>query len=241
MRFTVAIDGPAASGKGTLARAVAEKFGFACLDTGLLYRAVAKKLLESDEEKGDVAAVQIALSLNLDSDSGIGLLTREIVGVTKQSKLVNSQWVQRLRTREVTLEASRVAALPEVREALKGFQREFARREGGAVLDGRDIGTVICPDADAKLFVTADEGVRVRRRFRELSASGADVTEAGVREDLRSRDLRDAGRSCAALRRADDAVLLDTSELSIGQAVKEAFAVIEERISAGRGSPSGSG
>lgn len=218
MRFTVAIDGPAASGKGTLARAVADEFGFSCLDTGLLYRAVAKALLESGGQEGDEAAPRIARSLEFGSLSDPGL-----------------------RTREVTLEASRVAALPEVREALKRFQREFARREGGAVLDGRDIGTVICPDAEAKLFVTADEAVRVRRRFRELSASGADVTEQGVREDLRSRDLRDAGRSCAALRRADDAVLLDTSELSIGQAVKKAFAVINERISAGRDSPSGSG
>ena len=218
MRFTVAIDGPAASGKGTLARAVAEEFGFACLDTGLLYRAVAKALLESGGGEGDEAAPRIARSLELGSLSDPGL-----------------------RTREVTLEASRVAALPEVREALKRFQREFACREGGAVLDGRDIGTVICPDAEAKLFVTADESVRVRRRFRELSASGADVTEPGVREDLRSRDLRDAGRSCAALRRADDAVLLDTSELSIGQAVEKAFAVIEERISAGRDSPAGPG
>ena len=217
MRFTVAIDGPAASGKGTLARAVADAFGFACLDTGLLYRAVAKALLESGGEDGDEAAPRIARSLELGSLSDPDL-----------------------RTREVTLEASRVAALPEVREALKRFQREFARREGGAVLDGRDIGTVICPDAEAKLFVTADEAVRVRRRFRELSAAGADVTEPGVREDLRSRDSRDAGRSCAALRRADDAVLLDTSELSIGQAVKEAFAVIKERIPAGRVSPAGS-
>lgn len=217
MRFTVAIDGPAASGKGTLARAVADEFGFACLDTGLLYRAVAKALLESGGEDGDEAAPRIARSLELGSLSDPDL-----------------------RTREVTLEASRVAALPEVREALKRFQREFARREGGAVLDGRDIGTVICPDAEAKLFVTADEAVRVRRRFQELSAAGADVTEPGVREDLRSRDLRDAGRSCAALRRADDAVLLDTSELSIGQAVKEAFAVIKERIPAGRVSPAGS-
>ena len=218
MRFTVAIDGPAASGKGTLARAVADEFGFACLDTGLLYRAVAKATLESGGDEGDEAAPRIARSLEFDSLSDPGL-----------------------RTREVTLEASRVAALPEVREALKRFQREFARREGGAVLDGRDIGTVICPDAEAKLFVTADEAVRVRRRFQELSAAGVDVTEPGVREDLRSRDLRDAGRSCAALRRADDAVLLDTSELSIGQAVKEAFAVINERISAGRDFPSGSG
>ena len=217
MRFTVAIDGPAASGKGTLARAVADEFGFACLDTGLLYRAVAKALLESGREDGDEAAPRIARSLELGSLSDPDL-----------------------RTREVTLEASRVAALPEVREALKRFQREFARREGGAVLDGRDIGTVICPDAEAKLFVTADEAVRVRRRFQELSAAGADVTEPGVREDLRSRDLRDAGRSCAALRCADDAVLLDTSELSIGQAVKEAFAVIKERIPAGRVSPAGS-
>lgn len=241
MRFTVAIDGPAASGKGTLARAVADEFGFACLDTGLLYRIVAKKLLESGGEKGDEAAVRIARSLKPDRDFAPVLLTRKGPGSTTESKLVNPFWNPDLRTREVTLEASRVAALPEVREALKYFQRKFARQEGGAVLDGRDIGTIICPDAEAKLFVTADEAVRVRRRFRELSAAGADVTDAGVRKDLRSRDLRDAGRSCAALRRADDAVLLDTSELSIGQAVKKAFAVINERISARQGSLSGSG
>jgi CMP/dCMP kinase len=198
LRFTVAIDGPAASGKGTISRAVAGRFGFAHLDTGLLYRAVGAK-------GGD----PVAAARNLTpADLGRG----------------------DLRTAEAGQAASRVAAIPEVRRALVEFQRNFARRPGGAVLDGRDIGTVICPEAEVKLFVTASDAVRARRRWLEL---GGD--EAAVLADLRARDARDLQRATAPLRPAPDALLLDTSELTIDAAVQRAVEAIEQRIGQGRG------
>src|SRR6056297_1175996 len=144
MRFTVAIDGPAAAGEGTISRGLAERFGFAHLDTGLLYRATGRKVLET------------------------GLSPEDAAKAVEPEDLVRDG----LRTQAVAELASRVATVPEVRAALVAFQREFARREGGAVLDGRDIGTVICPDADVKLFVTAGADVRARRRFEELRAAG---------------------------------------------------------------------
>ena len=210
MRFTVAIDGPAASGKGTIAQAVSDEFGFAYLDTGLLYRAVAKKLLDADEAASDGKAAAIARSIMIEDMTAPGL-----------------------RKPEVSSEASRVAAIPELRDALIGFQRKFAERKGGAVLDGRDIGTVVCPCAEVKLFVTANEGVRARRRHRELLEAGEEITLSEVLKDLQSRDGRDSSRRCAALRRAKDAVLLDTSELTIDHAVTKAFTIIEKRIVAG--------
>lgn len=211
MRFTVAIDGPAASGKGTIAQAVSDKFGFAYLDTGLLYRVVAKKLLDANKAVSVGNAAVIARSIKIEDLSAPGL-----------------------RTPEVSREASRVAALPELREALIGLQRAFAEQEGGAVLDGRDIGTVVCPHAEVKLFVTANEDVRARRRHKELLEAGEETTLSDVLKDLQSRDERDSGRRCAALRRADDAVLLDTSELTIKFAVTKAVAAIEKRIVAGQ-------
>lgn len=211
MRFTVAIDGPAASGKGTIAQAVSDKFGFAYLDTGLLYRVVAKKLLDADKAASDENAAAIARSIMIEDLSASGL-----------------------RTLAVSREASRVAAMPELRDALIGFQRGFAERKGGAVLDGRDIGTVVCPRAEVKLFVTANEGVRARRRHKELLEAGEEMTLSDVLKDLQSRDERDSSRRCAALRRADDAVLLDTSELTIDLAVTKAVTAIEKRIVAGQ-------
>ncbi len=197
MIFTVAIDGPAAAGKGTISRAVARHFGFAHLDTGLLYRAVGAK-------GGD--PVEAAHSLS-EAD-----LTRDD-----------------LRTLEAGQAASRVAVIPEVRAALTEFQRSFARREGGAVLDGRDIGTVICPEAEVKLFVTASAEVRAHRRWLEV---GGD--EAQVLAEVIERDKRDAERATAPLKPADDAVLLDTTELSIDAAVHKAIEAIEKRIEQGR-------
>ncbi|MCV2873873.1 cytidylate kinase [Defluviimonas sp. WL0050] len=197
MIFTVAIDGPAAAGKGTISRAVARHFGFAHLDTGLLYRAVGAK-------GGD--PVEAARSLS-EAD-----LTRDD-----------------LRTLEAGQAASRVAVIPEVRAALTEFQRSFARREGGAVLDGRDIGTVICPEAEVKLFVTASAEVRAHRRWLEV---GGD--EAQVLAEVIERDKRDAERATAPLKPADDAVLLDTTELSIDAAVHKAIEAIEKRIEQGR-------
>ncbi len=197
MSIAVAIDGPAASGKGTISKAVAAHFGFAHLDTGLLYRAVGARVLDGMD------AVEAATSLDftdLDRDD--------------------------LRTGPVAQAASKVAAIPEVRAALVDFQRAFARRAGGAVLDGRDIGTVICPDAEVKLYVTASDEIRARRRYLELSAKGHDVTPESVLADLRERDRRDSERATAPLKPADDAVLLDTTDLSIEDAFAKAVEVI---------------
>ncbi len=198
MIFTVAIDGPAAAGKGTISRAVAERFGFAHLDTGALYRAVGVK-------GGD--PVQAARSLT-PAD-----MSRDD-----------------LRTLEAGQAASRVAVIPEVRAALLEFQRQFARRDGGAVLDGRDIGTVICPQAEVKLFVTASAEVRARRRWLELGGDAAPKSFADVLAEVRERDARDMGRADAPLRPASDAVTLDTSELSADEAVAVACAAVKAAL-----------
>ncbi len=197
MSFTIAIDGPAAAGKGTVSRAVAGHFGLAYLDTGLLYRVVGRKVLDGIE------AVEAAQ----------GLVAEDLQG-------------EGLRGAEVAQAASRVAAVPEVRAALVDFQRAFARRAGGAVLDGRDIGTVICPEAEAKLFVTASAEVRARRRWLELREAGGDADLEAVLADVRERDSRDMERSEAPLRPADDALVLDTSDLSIEEAVAQAVAAV---------------
>lgn len=201
MAFTVAIDGPAASGKGTISRAVAARFGFAHLDTGLLYRAVGARHLDG------AAPEQAAQSLSPDD------LARDD-----------------LRTPAVAQAASQVAAIPEVRAALLDFQRAFARRSGGAVLDGRDIGTVICPEAEAKLFVTASPTERARRRFLELSQKGMDVTLEQVIADVTARDARDAARATAPMRAAADAVTIDTSEMPVDQAVAWVVAFVSGRM-----------
>ena len=201
MKFTVAIDGPAAAGKGTLARALARHFGFAYLDTGLLYRAVGKRVLEGAD------ALEAARQLKPEDLKADGL-----------------------RTPLVAQAASRVAPDAAVRAALLEFQRAFARQEGGAVLDGRDIGTVVCPDAEVKLFVTAEDEERARRRFEELRGRGDDVSLQEVRADLARRDARDAGRKTAPTRQAEDAVLLDTTHMSPRQALAEAIGVVEARL-----------
>jgi cytidylate kinase len=202
MAFTVAIDGPAAAGKGTISRRIAAHFGFSHLDTGLLYRATGRKTLSG---VSPLEAAQGLRAEDLDADD--------------------------LRSTEVAQAASRVAAIPEVRSALVAFQRAFAARAGGAVLDGRDIGTVICPDAQVKLFVTAGDEIRARRRHRELTDEGAEVSLAQVLSDLRERDARDSARAIAPLTPAEDAVLIDTSAMSIEDAVAQAIAI----VAAGRG------
>lgn len=208
MKFVVAIDGPAAAGKGTIAKAVAERFGFAHLDTGLLYRAVGKRAL--DQGRGVI-------------DEGVAeLVARELT----EKDLSHPD----LRTAIVAKAASRVAAMPEVRAALLDFQRRFSGREGGAVLDGRDIGTVICPQADVKIFVTASDEARARRRFAELSAQGEVTTLERVLADQKARDARDAERDTAPMRQAEDAHLLDTTDLSISGAVARAAEIIEQAL-----------
>jgi CMP/dCMP kinase len=189
MIFTVAIDGPAAAGKGTISRAVAARFGFRHLDTGLLYRAVG--VMSGDP----IDAARRLMPADLDRDD--------------------------LRSLEAGQAASRVAALPEVRAALVDFQRRFARSDGGAVLDGRDIGTVICPEAEVKLYVTASAEVRAHRRWLEV---GGD--EARVLAEVKERDARDMGRADAPLRAAEDAVVIDTSAMGIDEAVTAACAVV---------------
>ena len=196
--FTVAIDGPAAAGKGTVSKAVAAHFGFAHLDTGLLYRAVGAKVLAGMDA---IEAAQTLMADDLDDET--------------------------LRTPAVAQAASKVAVISEVRAALLDFQRSFATRAGGAVLDGRDIGTVICPDAAAKLFVTASAEVRAQRRFAELAAKGITDSYETVLADVKTRDARDMERVEAPLRPADGAVVIDTSDLSIEQAVAQAIAAIQ--------------
>ncbi|MCZ4352137.1 (d)CMP kinase [Roseovarius aestuarii] len=201
MSFTIAIDGPAAAGKGTVARRLADHFGFAHLDTGLLYRATGRRTLDGTDA---IEAAQALTAEDLKADN--------------------------LRTPEVAQAASRIAAVPEVRQALIDFQRAFARRAGGAVLDGRDIGTVICPDAEVKLFITASDTVRAQRRHAELTGNGHDVTLEDVLEDLRQRDARDSARATAPLKPADDAVQLDTSLMSIDQAIEAALDTVRKRM-----------
>lgn len=199
----IAIDGPAASGKGTLARRLARHFGVPHLDTGLLYRATAAALLDKgyrldDIEKAVAAARGLAL---IDFDEA------------------------KLRGREMGEAASIVAALPAVREALVETQRRFSRRPEGAVLDGRDIGTVICPDADVKIFVTASPETRAQRRALELAGRGEKIDYAAVLDDIRKRDARDSGRSAAPLRAASDAVELDTTLLDVEAAFEAALKI----------------
>ncbi len=207
MSLVIAIDGPAASGKGTLARRLAAHYGFPHLDTGLLYRAVACALLDEGLPLDDIeAAVAAARGLSLtDFDE------------------------MRLRARDMGEAASVVAAMPPVRAALIDIQRSFAARPEGAVLDGRDIGTVICPDATVKIFVTASPETRATRRALELAGRGEEADYAAILEDVKKRDARDSGRSAAPLKPAADAVTLDTSDLDIEEAFTAARGIVEAR------------
>lgn len=197
----IAVDGPAASGKGTVSSALAQAYRLPLLDTGLLYRAVGIAAPDPDDAEAAAAIARALDTAALESPA--------------------------VRTREAGEAASRVAAHAAVREALFELQRAFAARPGGAVLDGRDIGTVIAPEAHAKLFVTAAPEVRAERRWRQLTAQGQAVALAEVLDDIRRRDERDAGRGAAPMRAAADAVLLDTSDLSIEQAVDAARRIVE--------------
>jgi len=204
----IAVDGPAASGKGTIAKALARHFGLPHLDTGALYRAVALAALRAGTPLDDAAALgrhAAALDLSLIEDPA-------------------------LRDVATSAAASRISAFPEVRSRLLAFQQAFAGQPGGAVLDGRDIGTVIAPHADAKLFVTARPEVRARRRYLEYLAAGRDIAEADVAADISRRDAQDSGRATAPLVRADDADLLDSSDLDIAAAVQTAIDLVSRRL-----------
>ena len=207
----VAVDGPSASGKGTLARRLALALAFAYLDTGQIYRAVASRVLAAGHNPADPAAA-LKAAQNISADD----LTRPD-----------------LRTERVSQAASIVAAIPTVREALLGFQRDFAEHPpggaAGAVLDGRDIGTVVCPEAKAKLFITATPEIRARRRHEELIGRGADSIYARVLEDMMERDQRDASREVAPSRPAPDALVLDTSTLGANEVFEKALAFVKER------------
>lgn len=196
--FTIAIDGPAAAGKGTVSKAVAAHFGFAHLDTGLLYRAIGAKVLDGMEPD---EAARTLVAADLEGDT--------------------------LRSPDVAQAASKVAVIAEVRALLLDYQRSFAARAGGAVLDGRDIGTVICPDARVKLFVTASAEVRAQRRFAELTLRGIMDDFETVLADVKARDARDMERVEAPLKPAEDATIIDTSRLSIEQAVAAAIAAVQ--------------
>ena len=198
MSFTIAIDGPAAAGKGTISKVVAAYFGMAHLDTGLLYRAVGAQVLAGADPL-----------------------------VAAKSLCPDDLKVSGLRRPEVALAASEVAILVDVRKELLAFQRSFSRREGGAVLDGRDIGTVICPKAEFKLFVTATVDVRADRRYRELRSTGTDITLEQVLLDVLARDARDADRAAAPMIPAKDAVVIDTSELSVDEAISDAISLVQ--------------
>ena len=205
MDFVIAIDGPAASGKGTVASGLARHYGLPYLDTGVLYRAVGVAALAAGGSPQDPqAALAAARALRL--------------GAIDPSAV---------RTAAAGEAASQAAAHPEVRQALLALQRGFAGQPGGAVLDGRDIGTVIAPEAPAKLFVTARPEVRAERRWKQLAGQGEPLSFEAVLEDIRRRDARDAGRAAAPLVQAKDAVLLDTSEMSISEAADAARRIVE--------------
>ena len=205
--LVIAVDGPAASGKGTIARALARHYGLPHMDTGLLYRAVALNLWRWGGNPGsEFEAARACDELNLDAGD------------------------PELRSEPVSKIASAISAYPAVREALLERQQEFARLPGGAVLDGRDIGTVIAPDADVKLYVTASPEVRAKRRLKELRERGMNAPFEDVLADIRARDQRDSTRMVAPLRQASDARLLDTSDLDVDEAIAAALGLVEERL-----------
>ncbi|WP_339831646.1 (d)CMP kinase [uncultured Parvibaculum sp.] len=204
----IAVDGPAASGKGTLARALARHYGLAYLDTGSLYRAVGQAVLAVG---GDP------------THEGAALAAAKALDPTRIDEKV-------IRTAEAGHAASLVAAMPAVRAAMLDLQRRFAARKPGAVLDGRDIGTVVCPQADVKLFVSASPEIRAHRRWLELNSSGVSLSEAQVLEDVKERDRRDAERAASPMRPASDAHLLDTSDLSIEATFDAAVAIIDKAM-----------
>lgn len=201
----IAIDGPAASGKGTLARRLAAHYGLPHLDTGALYRAVARDA--------------VALNVDLDDARAAAKVAAQIDPASLSDLALRSEGVGEM--------ASVVARHGEVRAALLSYQQAFAHRAPGAVLDGRDVGTVVCPDADVKLFITASDEARANRRWLELRGDGVDISLSAVLDDIRARDRRDTERASAPLRQAADAYLLDTTKLDIEAAFKAAVDIVD--------------
>jgi len=215
-KIVIAIDGPAASGKGTLAQSMADRFGYAYLDTGSLYRAVAFALLAAGGDVENEKDVKTALDMINEN------LTPELLAS------------EQLRTSDVSQASSKVAALPLVREFLLDYQRNFIENPpfgvAGVILDGRDIGTVVCPDADIKMFVTANVEARAQRRYEELKEKGQDVTAEQVLLDIKQRDARDGARALAPMRAAKDAFTLDTSNLKCSEVLGEAVNLLRARM-----------
>lgn len=210
MSFVIAIDGPAASGKGTIARRLAHHYGFHHLDTGLCYRAVGKALMDADLTLDDEpSAVEMAHKVDLEKMDGAILSAHDIGNA-----------------------ASKVAVIPKVRSVLVDAQRKFSKKAPGTVLDGRDIATVVCPNANVKIYVTADAQARARRRFLEVQSKGSDQSYDQILADISQRDARDAGRSDSPLRRADDAHLIDTSKMDIETAFLAAKTHVDDAMNA---------
>jgi cytidylate kinase len=212
--FVITVDGPSAAGKGTLARRLAAHFGYEFLDTGTLYRGVGLAVLRQGLDPADEKAATAAAKA----------LTPEILGDPA------------IRSESTSAAASKVAAIPSVRAAILNWQRDFARNaarnSGGAVLDGRDIGTVVCPDADGKLFITASQEARAERRVKELQARGETAIYARVLQDMQERDARDQGRSISPTKPATDALIIDTSDLTADQVFERALAFIASKMKA---------
>lgn len=206
--FTIAIDGPAAAGKGTLSRQIADAYGFHHLDTGLTYRATAKALLDA--------------GLPLDDEKVAEKMAREVELAGLDREILSAHAIGEA--------ASKIAVMPSVRRALVEAQRAFSLRQPGTVLDGRDIGTVVCPDAPVKLYVTAAADVRARRRYDEIVGKGGEADYAAIFADVKKRDERDMGRADSPLKPADDAHLLDTSEMSIEAAFRAAKTIIDAAL-----------
>lgn len=217
----IAVDGPAASGKGTVARKLAEELNFAYMDTGILYRGVAFEIIDSG----------LSIKDKRDAHAAAQNLIKKITNSSNPGTILGNP---RLRDDDIGQAASKIAAIPEVREVLNKLQRDFAKNPGnsvdGAILDGRDIGTVICPNADLKLFITAKIEIRTQRRVKELQSKGIGATYGTVLEDMRERDSRDIKRKNAPLTRAADAVIIDNSDLNADETLETALKITKERL-----------
>jgi len=221
-KFNIAIDGPAGAGKSTIARAVSARLGLIYVDTGAIYRSVGLYVCRKgvgSKDRDRIIAMLPEIEIRIVHDE-----------TGKQLMMLNGEDVsEAIRMPEISIYASDVSAIPEVRSFLLDLQRDFARKHG-TVMDGRDIGTVVLPDAALKIFLTASAEIRAKRRYRELCEKGVDTTYEAVLEDMKYRDANDSGRSVAPLKAAEDAVMLDTSELTLEESIQAVFTLAEERM-----------